>query len=74
MQRGSPLIDEGDTIDVHACDQDRSGRNVPLPTGASAPVVTMTPSGRQRADKYLQNELSEAAVRVVPPLIVVAHC
>src|SRR5258707_8859885 len=46
----------------------------PAPTvvqTAAAPVVTMTPKRAPRSDKYIKLA-KEAAVRVVPPLIVIA--
>ena len=38
---------------------------------AAAPVVTMTPKRAPRAEKYVKMA-KEAAVRVVPPLVVIA--
>ncbi|MFN5568286.1 MAG: nitrate ABC transporter, permease protein, partial [Bradyrhizobium sp.] len=41
------------------------------PTAASASVVTMTPKQPPKAERYVKMA-REAAVRVVPPLIVLA--
>src|SRR5437879_10836521 len=46
------------------------GTAVALPA-ASAPVVTMTPKRAPRSEKYAKMA-KETAVRVVPPLVVVA--
>src|SRR5437588_44525 len=43
----------------------------PAPTAASASVVTMTPKQPPKAERYVKMA-REAAVRVVPPLIVLA--
>ena len=55
-------------LDVNACHEIRSRCDGAF-AATAAPVVTMTPERAPRSEKYVKMA-KEAAVRVVPPLIV----
>jgi len=59
-------------MSMHAMKTEATAVAIPVtsPTTA-APVVTMTPKAAPRAEKYIKMA-RETAVRVVPPLIVIA--
>ena len=73
-QRAARLFEHGDTISMsmHAIKVEATAVAIPTasPT-AAAPVVTMTPKQAPRAEKYIKMA-KETAVRVVPPLVVLA--
>lgn len=56
---------------MHAMKAESSAAAIPTTVTTAAPVVTMTPRREPRADKYTKMA-KEVAVRVVPPLIVIA--
>ena len=59
-------------MSMHAMKTEATATAVPVASPAmAAPVVTMTPKQAPRAEKYLKMA-KEAAVRVVPPLVVLA--
>src|SRR6186713_2398390 len=73
-KRAARSLKRGDTISMsmHAMKTEASAVAIPVtsPTMA-APVVTMTPKQAPRAEKYIKMA-RETAVRVVPPLVVIA--
>src|SRR6186713_72013 len=73
-KRAARSLKRGDTISMsmHAMKTEATATAIPVisPTTA-APVVTMTPKQAPRAEKYIKMA-RETAVRVVPPLVVIA--
>src|SRR4026207_1742878 len=73
-ERAARSLKRGDTISMsmHAMKTEATATALPVtsPTTA-APVVTMTPKQAPRAEKYIKMA-RETAVRVVPPLVVIA--
>src|SRR3981081_746731 len=67
--RAVPSIEHGATIWMNM--PAMKTEPVTMLPAAAAPVVTMTPKRPPRADKYIKMA-RETAVRVVPPLIVLA--
>ena len=59
-------------MSMHAMKTEATATAIPVTTPTmAAPVVTMTPKQAPRAEKYVKMA-KETAVRVVPPLIVLA--
>src|SRR6476469_11023312 len=73
-KRAARSLKRGDTISMsmHAMKTEATATAIAVTTPTmAAPVVTMTPKQAPRAEKYIKMA-RETAVRVVPPLIVLA--